>query len=229
MAAAKAALRQAAHQHRQRQSRRAAPANSAKRNRCAPWPSDARARAGPGAVARLGVTGTNARHSRPAAAPPQTAAHRRAFGMHEQIGRPAVDELDALVDVVRVGRLIPSRPADALLEHHDAVHAKPVLGRKHPIEQLRAELIEAVAHEIVGHGVGKEMPADVEHLHAILDRHRKVEDMLQRAAVDHGGEFPFKCHRRSARSCRGPASALVGRGVDGNRLFRAQALRNSSA
>jgi hypothetical protein len=52
------------------------------------------------------------------------------------------------------------------------------------IDQLRADLPETVAHEVVAIADLDEMAAGPDQLHAAFERLREIEDMLERAAVE---------------------------------------------
>ena len=67
----------------------------------------------------------------------------------------------------------------------DRLHLELIGGREHAVDQLGGELVEAVADEVVRDGDLDEVPADLDHLHAVADRLRKVEDVLDRARVEH--------------------------------------------
>ena len=51
------------------------------------------------------------------------------------------------------------------------------------MDQLGAELPETVAHVVIGHVDLDEMAADANHLHAVLERLRDIEDVLDGSPV----------------------------------------------
>ena len=63
---------------------------------------------------------------------------------------------------------------------------------KHPVHQFRAELVKAVAGKAVAGILRVDGAADPDEAHQIGDRDRKIEDVLQRPAVDRKIELSSK-------------------------------------
>jgi len=85
--------------------------------------------------------------------------------------------------------LLPARhvvPAGLQDQHLDDGIA--IVRREDPEQQLGTELVEAMARLVVRWCHQDQMTAKLDHLHAVPDRLRKIEDVLQRPGVDHDGE-----------------------------------------
>lgn len=100
----------------------------------------------------------------------------------EQLNGAEADGFDARVDGVGIGDFEPASVGANEVSDH-ALDLKAVIGAEHAVEQLGAELVEAVAPPIVPGRVGHESAAGLDHLHAVLDGLRKVEDVFECAAV----------------------------------------------
>ena len=57
--------------------------------------------------------------------------------------------------------------------------------RKDAIEKFRAELIKTVADQIVDVGYHDDVSTRFRDLHAIFHRHRDMEDVFERSAINH--------------------------------------------
>src|SRR5579862_4988123 len=145
------------------------------------------------------------------------------LGVNQQIGLTTVNELDALAYLLRVCGLIPPRFSNAGFEHDSPMHAKPVLRRENTIEQLGAELVEAMTHKVIGHRMREEMTANLEHFHAISDRDRKIENVFQCSAVDDDREFLLQLVTDRLVHVVNDRRFLIVGGIDGNDLSRAEA------
>jgi hypothetical protein len=97
-----------------------------------------------------------------------------------------------------------------------------VLGREHAVEELRAELVEPVAHVTVGVGLDDQVAPDLDHLHVAAQDGRDVEDVLERAAVVDDRVAPVQRLGHREVEVVDDVRALPPRGVHGRQLGGAQ-------
>jgi hypothetical protein len=83
-------------------------------------------------------------------------------------------------------------------------------------------LVEAVAGFIIGWGHHDEMPAWCGHNHAVADRGRKVEHMLERSYIKDQREPFCQVVGQAGVQVVNPGYTLVFRSVDGNHLLGAE-------
>ena len=76
--------------------------------------------------------------------------------------------------------------------------------REDPIEQLGAELVEAVAHGVVGRCDGEEIPARRDHPHAVPYGGWDIEDVFERPGVNHDREGALEIRRERVVQVQDP-------------------------
>jgi FkbM family methyltransferase len=88
-------------------------------------------------------------------------------------------------DFIRPGDRGEFHRGRASLQKHDCGPLESVLRAEHPINQLRAELIEAVSAQVVRHRGQKHTPSHLHHLHEVGNGHREIENVLEGAGFHH--------------------------------------------
>jgi hypothetical protein len=112
--------------------------------------------------------------------------------------------------------------AVAELHREHALDLEAMLARERAIEELGAELVEAVPELVVRRREDEEPPAGAHHAHAIGERYGKVEDVLERAAVDDRVVALLEARRHRLVHVVGEGGAFVIRVVHGIDAFGAE-------
>jgi hypothetical protein len=95
----------------------------------------------------------------------------------QQISVTAVDQVATRANSLWIDAFIPGSTWRSLA-HHRAAKREALLGSERPKEQLRAELVESMPHEIIARGDSKEVAVQRHHLHGVFQGLRIVENML---------------------------------------------------
>src|SRR5262249_39640928 len=90
-------------------------------------------------------------------------------------------ELFGIGNQCRVIDFVPTAVANSM--HHHPFDFVTIITAERAKEQLRTELVKPMAAPVVGDGMHEEAASDPHHFHAVLERGRKIEDMLERATV----------------------------------------------
>src|SRR4030095_12529580 len=94
----------------------------------------------------------------------------------------AIDDLASRPGLQRVDDFKPANLRAVFTGNHSS-HSKAMFRAQSSKEEIRAQLIESMSHQVVGRCMENQASVDSDEAHAIEQRLWKIEDMFEAAAV----------------------------------------------
>jgi hypothetical protein len=145
-------------------------------------------------------------------------------GYNHDVRRPIVYQLYAAAESFRIGNSIPWSPWVGFAEQH-VFNDIPVLGGEDSVVQLWAQLIEAMAHEVIGACDSQEVASDRNHFHTVLDGLRKIKNVLGRPTIENTRKREFEMFGYRLVEVMDNGGLLIGRVVEGLNSARSKPLK----